>query len=259
MNTKRIMVLVLALPLLAAGCGGGNEDTLVVGGGAPSGPTYDPSTATATISGFINFEGAVPDMPLIQMAADPFCREVAAGAASQEVLVTDDSMLQNVMLFIRSGHDEGLSYSVPTTPLVIDQQNCRYTPHVFTAMAGQDISIRNSDRTLHNIHSFSMVNMQINIGQAVQGMETTESFDLEEGPFAIRCDVHRWMNSFAAVFSHPFHTTSADTGDYSINVPAGTYEVVAWHEKYGESVESVTVADGESIELNFTFSEGTAG
>jgi plastocyanin len=259
MKTKRIMILVFSISVLVAGCGGGNDDTLVIGGGGgPAGPAYDPSTATAIISGSIMFDGDVPDMPRIQMTADPYCQEAAAGASSQEVLVTDDSKLQNVMLFIRSGHDEGLSYAVPTTPMVIDQQGCRYTPHVFTVMAGRDLAIRNSDMTLHNIHSFSMVNMQINVGQAVQGMESIESFDLVEGPFAIRCDVHRWMNSFAAVFNHPFHTTSADTGDYGINVPAGTYEVVAWHEKYGESVETVTVADGETIELNFSFSEGTA-
>ena len=259
MNTKRIMVLVFSLTVLVAGCGGGSDDGFVPGGGsAPAGPAYDPSTATATISGSMMFEGDVPNMPRIQMAADPYCLEVAEGASAQEVLVTDDSKLQNVMLFIRSGHDEGLSYAPPSEPALIDQNGCGYRPHVFTLMVGQDLTIRNSDDTLHNIHTYPMVNQQINVSQAVLNMENTESFDLAEGPFAIRCDVHRWMNSFTAVFNHPYHTTSGDTGDYGISVPAGTYEVVAWHEKYGESVETVTVADGETIELNFSFSEGTA-
>jgi plastocyanin len=262
MNTKGTIAIAFALSLVLAGCGGGGGDEFQLpagaGAGAPSGPAYDPSTATATISGSILFEGEAPTMPRIQMAADPYCQGAAPEATSQEVLVTADGRLQNVMVFLRSGYDTGVSYPAPTAPLLIDQQGCRYRPHVFTVMSNQPITIRNSDMTLHNIHAFPMINMQINIGQAVQGMENSESFALAEGPFAIRCDVHRWMNSFTAVFDHPFHTTSADTGDYGISVPPGTYEIVAWHEKYGEMTGSVTVADGETSEFNFTFSEGTA-
>jgi len=263
MNTKGALVLVFSFALLVAGCGGGggNEFALPEGagsGGASSGPPYDPSTATASISGSIMFEGEAPTMPPIQMAADPYCQMENSGATSQEVLVTDDSKLQNVMLFVRSGFDTGLAYATPATPVVLDQQGCRYDPHVFTMMTNQDITFRNSDMTLHNIHAFPMINMQINVGQAVQGMESVRSFELAEGPFAIRCDVHRWMNSYTAVFNHPFHTTSAGTGDFELSLPPGTYEVVAWHEKYGEMVSEVTVGDGEAAELNFTFSEGAA-
>lgn len=261
MNSKRAIVFVFALVLSVAGCGGGGDEFQLpagAGSGIPSGPAYDASTATATISGSIMFEGEPPQMPLIQMAADPYCLDVAAGTTGQEVLVTGDGKLQNVMVFLRSGYDTGVAYASPATPFVIDQQGCRYTPHVFTVMTNQNITIRNSDMTLHNIHAFPMVNMEINIGQPVQNMESTESFAVAEGPFAIRCDVHRWMNSYTAVFDHPFHTTSTDTGDYGIDVPPGTYEVVAWHEKYGEDVQTITVVDGETVELNFTFSETAA-
>ena len=106
MNIKGALVLIFSLALLIAGCGGGGDDfQLPAGagsGGVPSGPAYDPSTATATISGSIMFEGDAPEMPRIQMAADPYCQQTAAGATSQEVLVTDDGKLQNVMIFLRS-------------------------------------------------------------------------------------------------------------------------------------------------------------
>ena len=81
MNTKRIMVLIFSVTVLVAGCGGGSDDVLVIGGGgAATGPAFDSSTATATISGSIMFDGDVPEMPRIQMAADPYCLDVAAGA-----------------------------------------------------------------------------------------------------------------------------------------------------------------------------------
>jgi hypothetical protein len=64
------------------------------------------------------------------------------------------------------------------------------------------------------------------------------------------------MSAFAGVFDHPFHTTSAATGTYSISVPPGTYEIMTWHEEYGEMGTSVTVSDGETVDLDFTYSAG---
>ncbi len=37
------------------------------------------------------------------------------------------------------------------------------------------------------------------------------------------------------------------------NVPAGEYTLEAWHEKYGTVTQKVTVEDGKTVEVNFTF------
>ena len=37
------------------------------------------------------------------------------------------------------------------------------------------------------------------------------------------------------------------------DIPAGTYEIEAWHEKLGTQTASVTLAEGETKEVNFTF------
>ena len=48
---------------------------------------------------------------------------------------------------------------------------------------------------------------------------------------------------------------SAD-GAFSIkNLPAGDYEIVAWHEKYGEQSAKVKVGDGEAKTQDFKFSK----
>ncbi len=261
MHKSKLFVCVFAMLVVLAGCGGGDDSSAlppVPGGGGGGGASYDPATATATVSGNIVFEGEVPEAARIQMAADPFCLSHSEGATSQEVLVTDGGQLQNVILYVRSGH-EGESYGVPGDAIVINQQDCTYAPHVFTMMANQELTIKNSDTTLHNIHAFAEVNTPFNIGQPVEGMETTKTFEQPEMPLPIRCDVHRWMSAFVGVFDHPFHTTSGDTGSYELNLPPGTYEVVAWHEKYGEQVSTLEVADAEAAELNFTFSAGAEG
>lgn len=261
-NTKTLTLFFALTMLVIAGCGGGDDgfelpEGAGSGGGAAGGPAYDPSTATGTITGNILFEGTPPEMGRINTAADPQCGN--ADVRSEAVLVTDDSKLQNVIIYVNSGH-EGVSYPTPTAPSTLDQVNCQYTPHVSTVMAGQPINIMNSDPTTHNIHAFPETNMVINFAQARQGASNTETFELAEymPPIPIRCDVHRWMNSYVGVFDHPFHTTSAQTGTYSISVPPGTYEIMTWHEEYGEMSSEVVVADGATVELDFTYSAGTA-
>jgi hypothetical protein len=257
MRSHKILATILATAcLVAAGCGGGDEFTLppaTGGGGTGGGPAYDPSTATGTITGSIFFEGTPPEMARIAVN-DPACNPNVE-LRNQAVLVTGDSKLQNVIVYVDSGH-EGVSYPVPTTPIVLDQLNCRYDPHVFTMVASQPLLIRNSDPAAHNVHAFPEVNMVFNFAQPRQGLEATETFAIPEymPPIPIRCDVHRWMNSFAGVFDHPFHTTSAATGTYSIDVPPGTYQIMTWHEEYGEMSSTVEVAPDATVELDFTYS-----
>jgi hypothetical protein len=121
-------------------------------------------------------------------------------------------------------------------------------------MVNQPLKIKNSDPTLHNIHPHPKINEQFNLAQPVQNMETNKTFTKEEVMIPVKCDVHRWMESYIGVLSHPFYSVSGDAGTYTIkNLPAGTYTIEAWHEKFGSQTAQVTVADGQAAESNFTF------
>ena len=62
------------------------------------------------------------------------------------------------------------------------------------------------------------------------------------------------MGAWVAVMPHPFFAVTGTDGKFSIaNVPAGTYELEAWHEKLGTKTASVTVADGDPAATDFTF------
>jgi hypothetical protein len=89
-------------------------------------------------------------------------------------------------------------------------------------------------------------------------METTKTFDKAELPLPIRCDVHKWMGAFVGVFPHPFHTVSKGAGAYELKLPAGSYEIEAWHEKYGTQTQMVQVNDNQKLDLNFTFKADAA-
>ena len=54
-------------------------------------------------------------------------------------------------VWVKSGLPDK-NWQVPTTPVTLDQSGCMYKPHVIGVMTGQQIEIKNSDPTNHNIH-----------------------------------------------------------------------------------------------------------
>ena len=211
------------------------------------------SADAATLTGLVKLETAAPKMPAIQMSADPYCQsQHPTPATDEEVVAGPAGELANVFVYVKNITG---NFPAPTTPVVLDQHGCQYHPHVNALQVGQPLQIKNSDATLHNVHALPNNNAQFNEGQPVQGMVSTKHLDKAEiTPFKIKCDVHGWMKSWMAVMPHPFFSVSQMNGTFTIsNLPPGTYTIVAWHEKYGQQEQQVTVGAKESKAVNFTF------
>jgi plastocyanin len=162
--------------------------------------------------------------------------------------------MANVMVRVVGGLPAGKTWPAPTTPLVMDQQGCQYVPHVMGIMVGQPFKVLNNDGVLHNVHALPNVNQQFNMAMPPTRKEATATFGKEEGMFVIKCDVHPWMRSYIGVMSSPFFAVTKADGKFEIaNLPPGTYQIEAWHERLGTQKASVTVGAADSKAVSFKF------
>ncbi len=253
-------VAVTAMMLVAA-CGGGEEpaaDGEAADRAEQQGPVVPPDSQ-ATVSGMVSFEGTPPEPEAIDMSAEEACAAAYGdeGPTTQHVQVQDGG-LANVFVHVKSELDR--SFPAPSEAVELDQQDCRYRPHVLGVQTGQALAILNSDSLLHNINAQPEENRGFNISQPQAGMRTTREFTIPEVMIPVQCDVHGWMNAYVGVVDHPFHAVSAADGSYEITgLPPGEHVLQAWHERYGTMVDTVEVAAGGSAEAGFTYSADMAG
>ena len=216
-----------------------------------------PDQGGATVMGRVRFTGTKPAMRRIDMSEEAQCQAKYKGPPPTEetVLVGANGALANTFVYIKSGLPASFKAAAATTPVVIDQDGCRYKPHVFGLMVGQPLHIKNSDPLLHNIKSKGRANRPFNISQPnVTRAPTVRTFTAPEVMVALECNVHGWMQAYAGVLPHPFFAVTGADGSFTIkNLPAGTYTVEAWHERYGTQTATVTVAGTASATADFSF------
>ncbi|MEE2791415.1 MAG: carboxypeptidase regulatory-like domain-containing protein [Acidobacteriota bacterium] len=247
---KAIPVLTM---MMAAACGGGDG-----GGETPTAapeaaaPAFDPATA-GNVSGMVMIDGEMPAAEELGMNSDPVCAMSATDTMSN-TFVGSNGHLGNVFVYVKEGL-EGQSFPAATETVTLNQEGCRYTPHVFGVQVGQTVQIINGDPTLHNIHATPAVNDEFNMGQPIQGMTFERTFDSPEVMVPFKCDVHGWMNAYVGVLDHPYFATTSQDGMFDISsLPPGDYVIEAWHEALGTQTQNITVTTGGTAEVAFTFS-----
>lgn len=207
------------------------------------------------VKGNVKYEGGIPKMKPIKMAADPICDGQHAGgpARSEWLLAKDDGSLRNVFVYVEDGLN-GKKFDIPSEPVVLDQIGCIYVPHVIGVQAGQNIEILNSDGTLHNVHSMPKNKNNTAFNEAMPGArkKITKKFDDEEVMVRMKCDVHPWMGAYIGVMNHPYFAVTDENGNFTIkNLPAGEYTLKAWHERLPAKTATIKVGEDGETSVNF--------
>jgi plastocyanin len=201
------------------------------------------ATPAGDVKGVVRFQGTPPVLPPLETTKE---KAICGTSVPDEAVQVSKGMLRNVVVMVKG----------PPAPApvkgVLDQQGCRFIPHVMALPVGSTVELANGDPTLHNVHGYLGQATAFNL--AMPSKDAKASRQLKKpGLVVVKCDVHAWMSAYVWMVDGPSAVTGED-GSFSIaGVPAGTWEVTAWHEKLGERKGTVTVPATGPATVDFTF------
>jgi plastocyanin len=147
---------------------------------------------------------------------------------------------------------DGKTFKPPTEPVVMDQKNLTFIPHVIPVVVGTKVNFLNSDDVLHNVFSPDDCAGKFNLGSWPKGQEKSYVFT-KPCIVTLLCNVHPEMGAYILVLETPYFAVTDKDGNYSIkNVPPGQYTLKIWHEKLKGQEVSITVPDKGNINQNFS-------
>ncbi len=187
------------------------------------------SAAGGTVTGSVVFRGEPPILQPIEVAKD---REVCGPTVPASALVVAPGTrgIRNAVVFVEGA-------AVPAAPDLpearLENQQCRFVPHVLAMRVGAELAIVNSDPVLHNLRAWPQDDARravFNVVQPTQGQVTRRTIK-RAGVMALTCDAHMHMSGWVLAFDHPYFAVTNDNGEFAIaGVPAGRYRVTVWHE-----------------------------
>ena len=126
---------------------------------------------------------------------------------------------------------------------VMDQQNRTFVPLVLAVPVGTAVTFPNRDNIRHHVYSFSSpkrFELPLYMGTPAAPV----LFD-KPGVVVLGCNIHDWMVGYVVIVPTPYFAKSDATGGARLrDLPAGAYEVRAWHP------QQRTAAQAQSVSLD---------
>jgi plastocyanin len=146
---------------------------------------------------------------------------------------------------------DGPSVRARPAGATVNMKSKAFLPRVTVVTVGSKVEFPNQDSIFHNVFSVSGENrFDLDLYK-----KPKSAFKVFEHPGVVRiyCNIHPQMSAFVLVRDNPFWARVSADGSFTIpDVPAGTWVVKTWHERSGESAQSVQVPEAGSAEVAFS-------
>lgn len=186
------------------------------------------------------YGGKAPTQSAAVINKDPeFCGKFKI---LDESLVVDGATggIANVVVYLTVARGAKAPAAPPGDPdaaatIRIDNDGCRFEPHVTLLRTTQKLVVGNKDQIAHNVKVDFFANPPINPILPASAVLPPQQFSLEERlPAKASCSIHPWMAGWIVVKDHPYMGVSDKTGKLVIrNLPVGPWSFQVWHEKAG--------------------------
>lgn len=171
-------------------------------------------------------------------------------------VISADLGVQNVIVALE---DVEKGKAMPKEDLTLDNKECQFHPLVGVAYKGAQFVVKNSDPIFHNT-SLGLImkdrrSTVYNLALPNQNMEIKKPVR-RTGMHSVKCDAHKWMRAYVFAARNPYVAVSDENGKFEIkDILPGKYEVLIWHEGFGEVEQTVEVKAGQATTLDHTFAK----
>ena len=187
-------------------------------------------TDGGTIAGSVKWTGPAPRELDFPVTKDPqICDPEGKKSVSLErLIVGPQGGVANTIVYLKN-ISAGKAMELPEQRRHLDQRHCRYVPHILLVPQSAALQMQSSDATLHTIHMDGAASFNLPFPFTAQITSRNMSVP---GLVNLRCNGgHVWMNAEMMVVQHPYYAVTDESGRFEFSeVPAGTYQIVAWHE-----------------------------
>ena len=193
-----------------------------------------------TIRGTVKWSGPQPHLAKFPITKDPqICDPESAKTRDLERLIIGaDGGVANTVVYLKDV-SRGKAFDLPQARRSLDQKHCRYEPHILLVPQKALLEMKSSDATLHTIHMDGAASY--NLPFPFPNQVVTRPMQAP-GVVNLKCNGgHVWMNAEMFVAPHPYYAVTDEQGKFELaDVPAGEYEIVAWHEGWTVAHEETT-------------------
>jgi plastocyanin len=209
---------------------------LAVVGVLAANPVWHSASAAdwGNLKGRFVYSGTAPTPKKIDTSKEALCSK--HDVVDETVLVGKDGGLANVVLWVTTKNvkvNPEYESSAKDT-VVLDNNGCRFQPHILPMRVTQTLEVKNSDPFSHNSNLSPIGEDPKN---PLLGTDAAVEFHFgkqQKVPFPVACNIHPWMKAHIVLKDHPYVAVSDKDGNFEIkDLPAEELEFVAWHENQG--------------------------
>ncbi len=171
------------------------------------------------------------------------------------VTVTDryNAPLENAVVYAIPAPGKGPAQAPAAAH--IEQIGKRFTPLVSVVQTGTAISFPNKDTVRHHVYSFSPA--KVFELKLYSGLPSKPVIFDKTGLVVLGCNIHDRMIAYVLVVETPYFVKTSNDGVATLaDLPAGNYELKAWH--YGlpgpdtAVAKAVSVTDAAAVNFRLT-------
>ena len=207
-----------------------------------------PAQSWGDLSATFVYDGELPKETPLQVTKDTeFCGKFHVIDESL-VVNAENKGIPNVFAYLYLGRTDEIPKPHPSygatakASVTLDNNCCRFDPHVQLLRTTQTLIMGNSDEVGHNCKIDTLTNPPINYTIPAKGKIEHKFLLAERLPARVSCSIHPWMSAWLLIRDNPYMAVSDAKGKLVIkSLPVGKWTIQFWHEKAGY-VSEVTQA-----------------